>query len=216
MIPLNLLLILLDSETKFLGVKIYDEDFLELLLRFGFNAIVATIVIYFIYYRNMKKADYTFTYFVFNTLIFFLCYLMSSVKLSMGFAFGLFAIFSILRYRTDAIPIKEMTYLFIVISIAVINAITTKKVSYLELISTNFIIVFVSFFIESIWSKKDLKVLIVEYEIIENTHTTKEKVLLQDLQKRTGLDIHYFEIISTNYLRDSAKIKVFYKDQHQN
>ena len=149
-------------------------------------------------------------------MIFFLCYLMSSVKLSMGFAFGLFAIFSILRYRTDAIPIKEMTYLFIVISIAVINAITTKKVSYLELISTNFIIVFVSFFIESIWSKKDLKVLIVEYEKIENTHTTKEKVLLQDLQKRTGLDIHNFEIVSTNYLRDSAKIKVYYKDEHQN
>ena len=139
---------------------------------------------------------------------------MASVKLSMGFAFGLFAVFSILRYRTDPIPIKEMTYLFIVISIAVINAISLKKVSYVELLFINFVIVFLTNFIEAIWHKRQLKLMKVDYLGKENLHTNRHKYLMQDLQKQTGLDIQWFEITSCNLNKGTATIKLFYKEHN--
>ena len=203
----------LEADWKLFGLKFYDSDFLELITRFAFNTIVAVIIIYYIYYKHQKKSEYTFTFFVFNVLIFFMCYLMSSAKISLGFAFGLFAVFSVLRYRTNPIPIKEMTYLFIVIAISVINAVTTKKVSYVEILTTNFIIIFISYFVETIWYKRELKQIVIEYEKVENIHVIKEKTLMKDLQERTGLDIQWFEVISADYLKDSAKIRVFYRDQ---
>ena len=206
-------LLLLDADWKLFGLKFYDNDFLELITRFIFNTLVAIVIIYYIYYKHQKKSEYTFTFFVFNVLIFFMCYLMSSAKISLGFAFGLFAVFSVLRYRTNPIPIKEMTYLFIVIAVSVINAVTTKKVSYVEILTTNFIIIFISYFVETIWYKRELKQITVEYEKIENIHVSKQKTLMKELQERTGLDIQWFEVVSADYLRDSAKIRVFYRNQ---
>ena len=116
-----------EKDFRIMEIKFFDPDFYDFILRYGFNLIIAFLLLKFIYRADKKNKNYAFTFYVFNTLIFFLCYLMNNIKLDLGFAFGLFAVFSILRYRTISIPLKEMTYLFLVIGIAVINALTTKK-----------------------------------------------------------------------------------------
>lgn len=201
----------IDWEAKYFGVKIYDEDLVELMIRFAFNVLVSLVVIYFIYHKRYKKTNYTFTFFVFNVLIFFISYMMASVKLELGFAFGLFAIFSILRYRTDPVPIKEMTYLFAVISIAVINAITTEKVSYIELLTTNFMIIFVIYLVEKIWHTDSLNKMNIDLPNVEYAHTERQEELKNELIRITGLEVMKFEISSVDYAKGSMKIKIYYK-----
>lgn len=139
----------LDETSKFLGTKLFDtEDFLELLLRFGFHMIISITLVRYLYYPVARRKDYLFTYIMISVTIFFLCFLLENVKLQLGFALGLFAIFGIIRYRTNQIPIKEMTYLFVVIGIAVINALANKKISYIELIFTNLMILAVIYIVE--------------------------------------------------------------------
>ena len=108
--------------TEFFGIELIDvQDFWELLIRFAFNLFVILIGVRWLYYPMAKRKDYLFTYILISAVVFLLCFLLENVKLQLGFALGLFAIFGIIRYRTDAIPIKEMTYLFLVIGISVIN-----------------------------------------------------------------------------------------------
>lgn len=201
-----------DDDVRFLGVKLFDEDFWPLLIRFSFDFLVLIIIVRFLYYRKPGDRDYAFTFLIFNPLIFFVCYLMSSVKLEIGFAFGLFAVFSILRYRTLTIPIKEMTYLFAVITIAVINSMATKKVSYTELLFTNFSIIALLGYLEYAWYNNALKSTEVQYEIIENIKPEKLPDLLADLRTRTGLPIERVEVVRTDFLRDTARLKIFYRD----
>lgn len=201
-----------DDDVRFLGVKLFDEDFWPLLIRFSFDFLVLIIIVRFLYYRKPGDRDYAFTFLIFNPLIFFVCYLMSSVKLEIGFAFGLFAVFSILRYRTLTIPIKEMTYLFAVITIAVINSMATKKVSYTELLFTNFSIIALLGYLEYAWYNNALKYTEVQYEIIENIKPEKLPDLLADLRTRTGLPIERVEVVRTDFLRDTARLKIFYRD----
>ncbi|MEE9167091.1 MAG: DUF4956 domain-containing protein [Candidatus Neomarinimicrobiota bacterium] len=196
--------------------KVYDAHVWELIIGYGINFVVAFILIKLIYYRYWKNENYAFTYFMFNTLIFFVCYLLSSVQLSIGFAFGLFAVFTILRYRTDPIPIREMTYLFIVITVAVINAISGPIVSHLELFFTNFAIIALTFTLESYWHRFLLLERIIIYEKIENIKPENYRELMSDLRERTGLDIRRFEILRTDFLRDVARIKVYYADVNEN
>ncbi len=201
-----------DDDVRFLGVKLFDEDFWPLLIRFSFDFLVLIIIVRFLYYRKPGDRDYAFTFLIFNPLIFFVCYLMSSVKLEIGFAFGLFAVFSILRYRTLTIPIKEMTYLFAVITIAVINSMATKKVSYTELLFTNFSIIALLGYLEYAWYNNALKSTEVQFEIIENIKPEKLPDLLADLRTRTGLPIERVEVVRTDFLRDTARLKIFYRD----
>ena len=114
-----------------------SNELLNLLFRFAFNFTVAYIIIKLIYHRDHTNNDFVFTYFMFNSLIFFFAYILGNMNINIGFAFGLFAVFAILRYRTDPIPIKEMTYLFTVITIGVINALSRNEVSYSELLFAN-------------------------------------------------------------------------------
>ena len=210
----NILLQALATEeaARFLGVKLFDEDFWPLLIRFSFDFLVLIIIVRFLYYRKPGDRDYAFTFLIFNPLIFFVCYLMSSVKLEIGFAFGLFAVFSILRYRTLTIPIKEMTYLFAVITIGVINSMGTKKVSYTELLFTNFSIIALLGYLEYAWYNNALKSTEVQYEVIENIKPEKLPDLLADLRTRTGLPIERVEVVRTDFLRDTARLKIFYRD----
>ena len=200
------------SETfKIMDIKFYDSDFPDLLLRFFFNLLMTYLLLKFIYRSDKKNKNYVFTYYVFSTLIFFLCYMMNSVKLSLGFAFGLFAVFSILRYRTISIPMKEMTYLFLVIGIAVINALTTKKVSFVELTFTNIAVLSITFALERLWYREGLYERVIQYEKIENIKPENHAAMLEDLRKRTGLDIREFDIVETDFVRDIAKVRVYYK-----
>ena len=151
---MELLLILLDS-LEFLGTPVWDaEDFLKLLIKGTFNLGVVLLIVRYIYYPITKNKDYLFTYLLISLTVFLLCFLLDNVKLQLGFALGLFAIFGIIRYRTDPIAIKEMTYLFLVIGISVVNALANKKISYAELVFANLLIVFVTFGMERLWLLK--------------------------------------------------------------
>ena len=187
-------------------------DITNLIVRYAFNFIVAFIIIKVVYQKDNNNKDFIFTYFMFNSLIFFFAFILGSIEINMGFAFGLFAVFAILRYRTDPIPIKEMTYLFTVITVGVINALSAETVSYQAIIFTNSVIVILAYVLEKYWRDGLLIKRSVEYENIENIKPENHSVLLEDLKERTGLNIEYFEIQTVNFLRDTVKIKIFSKN----
>lgn len=198
------------------GSPIYDEGFVELIVRSFINLVVAFIIIKQIYYPVHNRKDYLFTYFIFNLLIFFLSYLLSGVKLQLGFAFGLFAIFGILRYRTEALAIKEMTYLFVVISVAVINALANKKISFSELIFTNIAIVTATYLLEKRWLLRHEVSKTILYENIELIKPDNRELLLKDLEERTGLKITRVQVGRIDFLRDTARVKIFFfEDENQ-
>ena len=189
----------------------FTQELINLIVRFGFNLFVTFIIIKLIYHRNHSNNDFIFTYFMFNTLIFFFAFLLSNIEINIGFAFGMFAVFAILRYRTDPIPIKEMTYLFIVITIGVLNALSNTEISYASLLFTNFSLVIMTYILEMNWQKNLLVKQSINYEKIENIKPENHDALLSDLKERTGLDILQFEIRKINFLRDTARINIYYK-----
>ena len=132
--------------------------------------------------------------------------------MEMGFAMGLFAVFGILRYRTEALPIKEMTYLFIVIGLAMINALTNKSISMIELIFTDLLIVGTTFGIETIWFNDHERSKNLVYEKINLVKPEREGELIEDLRNRTGLDIFKISIGKIDFLKDTADIKIYYKE----
>ena len=207
---MELLLILLDS-IEFLGTPLFDpEDFLKLIVKTVFNLIIITVIIRYIYYPVTKNKDYLFTYFLISMTVFLLCVLLDSVKLQLGFALGLFAIFGIIRYRTDPIAIKEMTYLFLVIGISVVNALSNKKISYAELVFANLMIVFVTYGMEKIWLLRHQSRKNITYEKIELILPEKREELIADLKARTGIDVIRVEIRRIDFLRDTANLRIFY------
>jgi len=207
---MELLLILLDG-LEFLGTPVWDaEDFLRLIIKGVFNLAVVLLIVRYIYYPITKNKDYLFTYLLISLTVFLLCFLLDNVKLQLGFALGLFAIFGIIRYRTDPIPIKEMTYLFLVIGISVVNALANKKISYAELVFANLLIVFVTFGMERLWLLKHETRKNIIYEKIELIKPENETELLADLKERTGIDIIRYEIRRIDFLRDIANIRIFY------
>ena len=190
----------------------FSSELLNLIIRFGFNLSIAFIIIKLIYHRNHTNNDFVFTYFMFNSLIFFFAFLLGKITINIGFAFGMFAVFAILRYRTNPIPIKEMTYLFIVITIGVINALSNSEVSYAALLFTNIALVSLTYFLETYWQKNLLARITIEYEKIENIKPENRDTLLADLKERTGLNIQSFEFRRINFLRDTARIRIYYKE----
>ena len=189
-----------------------SHELLNLIIRFGFNLSVAFIIIKLIYQRDHNNNDFVFTYFMFNSLIFFFASILGSITINMGFAFGLFAVFAILRYRTDPIPIKEMTYLFIVITIGVINALSGDEVSFGALLFTNTALVGLTYFLEKYWQNNLLASMNIDYEKIENVKPQNHEALLADLKERTGLNIQDFQFSRMNFLRDTVRIKIYYKE----
>ena len=139
-----------------------------------------------------------------------MCILLDSVKIELAFALGLFAIFGIIRYRTDPIPIKEMTYLFLVIGVSVVNALANKKISYSELLFANFLIVAVTYGLERIWLLRHETRKNIIYEKIDLIGPDKREELLQDLKTRTGIDVVRVEIRRVDFLKDIAYLRIFY------
>jgi hypothetical protein len=189
---------------------IHLDNFKELLLRFALNVTVVTIIVRVLYYPVARRKDYLFSFMLISILIFLLCFLLESVKLQIGFAFGLFAIFGIIRYRTLSIPIKEMTYLFILIGISVINALANKKISWAELIFTNLVLLFLVYGLERLWLLKHESTKQIVFERIDLIQPEKREELKKELEARTGLKINRIEIGKIDYLRDTARIMVHY------
>jgi len=195
---------------------IHVPDFLTLLLRFSMNILIVVVIVRGLYYPLAKRKDYLFTFIMISTVVFLLCILLESVKLQLGFAFGLFAIFGILRYRTNAIPIKEMTYLFVIIGISVVNALANKKVSLAELLFTNLVIMGIIYGIEKLWLLRHESSKVVVYEKIDMIKPEKYELLKKDLEERTGLKINRIEIGRIDFLRDTAKLVIHYYERDVN
>ena len=202
----------LPDNVNIAGIQIIDvTNFLELLLRFVLNTGVIVILIRWLYYSTTKRKDYLFTYILISTVVFLLCFLLESVKLQIGFALGLFAIFGIIRYRTNAIPIKEMTYLFLVIGVSVINALTSTDTSLADLLFTNIVIVFITFGLEKLWLLKHESSKSIIYEKINLIKPEKNAELLADLRERTGISkINRVETGRIDFLRDTCELTIYY------
>lgn len=209
-------LLLLADRLRLTGLEIMDlTDFTGLFLRFIFNLTVILVLVRYLYYTVAKRKDYLFTYMMISIVVFLLCYLLESVKLELGFALGLFAIFGIIRYRTDAMPIKEMTYLFVVIGITVINALANKKVSMAELLFANLVILFMVYGYEKIWLLKHESAKLIVYDRIDLIVPDRYDELLADLRLRTGLEmIRRVDIGRVDFVRDTCRLTIYYEEGH--
>jgi len=199
---------------KFFGMKLIDvDDFLKLIFKFAVNFFFMFITVRYIFYRNNRDKDYLFTFYIFNIITFFICVLFRKTSIEMGFAFGLFAVFGIIRYRTETIPFKEMTYLFIVIGLAMINSLANKKISHAEILFVDLMILATTFGIEAIWFNNHERSKLVVLEKIDLIKPENEASLITDLRDRTGLDIFKVSIGKVDFLKDVAEVKIYYKEQ---
>ena len=194
-----------------LGTQIAEgHGILVMLLRFAFNTFFVWLMIHGLYYPKSRRRDYYFTFMLISISIFFLIFLLGDVKIKVGFALGLFAIFGIIRYRTESMPVREMTYLFCIIALSVINALATP-VSYLELFIVNAIFVVATWLFESYILLKHVSSKLVQYDRIELIKPARKDELIADLQERTGLNITKVEVGAIDFLRDTAMLKVYYE-----
>jgi hypothetical protein len=186
--------------------------FSSLLAGFAVNLLVAFVIVRFIYYPANHNKDYVFTYLAFNTVIYFVMAFMTSAELSLGVGFGLFAIFSVLRYRTSTMSIREMTYLFVVIALPVINAMLIKGDDLLMLAAVDVIVVGMLWVLEREWGFHYEGQQAVRYDRIELITPDRRDQLLADLRHRTGLPVKRAEIGRINFLNDTAELRVFYDE----
>lgn len=209
---MNLLFDLLDPENV---ITTTSYGIVGLLGRFLINLLITGGIIRYLYYPQSKRRDYFFTFILTSTTIFMLLFLLDNVKIQVGFALGLFAIFGILRYRTDTLPIREMTYLFMIIGISVINALA-KDLGYIELATTNAIFILVTWLLESSNIIRHVSSKHIIYEKIDLIKPENSDLLLADLKQRTGLNIIKVEIGTIDFLKDTALLYVYYDSRDAN
>jgi hypothetical protein len=186
---------------------------MQLLIRFAFNAVVVWCIIHLLYFPKSRRLDYYFTFSLISLSIFFLIFLLGSVKLKIGFALGLFAIFGIIRYRTESMPVREMTYLFVIIAVSVINALGSPE-SYIELILTNALFLITIWLCERNRSLKHLSDKLIVYDRVELIVPDRRQELIDDLQKRTGIEIKKIDIGAIDFLHDTVMLKVYYETEN--
>ena len=202
------------EKIKWGSLEIIDfASFFELVGRFALNLIVILILVRWLYYTTARRKDYLFTYILISCVVFLLCYLLASVKLQIGFALGLFAVFGIIRYRTDAMPIKEMTYLFIIIAVSVINALADTESSVADILFTNVAIIAITFALEKTFLLKHESSKIINYEKLNLIKPENYNDLIRDLQERTGImKIKRIEIGKIDLLKDTCLLTIYYED----
>ena len=187
----------------------------RLLLHFFINLVFCGIIIHKLYYAKSKRRDYYFTFALISLSIFLMIFLLGSVKIKVGFALGLFAIFGIIRYRTEQMPVREMTYLFILIAVSVINALAVT-LSWGELILTNVLFVGCIWLFEDIPWIKHVSEKLVKYDRIDLIQPEHYDEMKADLEKRLGFPILRFEVGAVDFLKDVAMVKVFYEGDKVN
>ena len=192
------------------------QDFNSLLLRLGVNLFFLTVIIRFLYYPKTKRKDYLFTYYLIGTITFFLCFSLKKLDIDTGMGLGLFAIFGIIRYRTDAIEIKEMTYLFLIIGMSVVNSLASNRISVSEILLINSTVTLLTFGLENLWLLKHETRKIIIYERIDLIKPELHAEMRADLEERTGLKINRFEIGKIDFLRDVAQVRIYYYSTDQN
>jgi hypothetical protein len=196
-------------------IQWFSNDFYALLIRLGINLFFLTILIRFLYYAKTKRKDYLFTYFLIGIITFFLCFGLMQMDIDTGMGLGLFAIFGIIRYRTDAIEIKEMTYLFMVIGISVVNALASNELSISEVSVINITVLLVTFILENLWLMKHETRKTINYERIDLIKPDQHELLKADLENRTGLIINRVEVGKIDFLNDTAQVRIYYYADEQ-
>ena len=198
-----------------LDLQLFNKDVYTLLYRLLINLVFLTVIIRFIYYPKTKRKDYLFTYYMIGLITFFLCFALKKLNIDVGMGLGLFAIFGIIRYRTNPIEIKEMTYLFVVIGISVVNALAKKQISVTEVMILNSAVVILTGGLEYVWLLKHETRKTVVYERIELIKPEKYDEMLADLKERTWLKINRFEVGKIDFLNDTAVVRIYYYDGDQ-
>ena len=194
----------------FFGDSTVSVDIIALSSRYLLNLLSAIVLIRYIYYPKYKNKEFFFTFFLFNAVNFLICYLLSGAQIQMGFAFGLFAIFSILRYRTITVPIREMGYFFACIALALLNALVNFKMGMAFLMLGNVLIVGMIWFLERFTSLSHANFKMITYERIDLIKPEMRDAMIADLRNRTGLPIYRVDVIKIDFLRDTARIKAYY------
>lgn len=198
------------NQLSFLGVPLCDtQNLIHLLMRFAFNLIVAWIIVRFCYYRKSQRRDYVLTFMLFSSAMFMLIFLMENVNLQIGLTLGLFAIFGVIRYRTETVPVREMTYLFVVIATSVINGLALN-ISYAELFVADILIVGIMWLLESRLLLRHTSAKLVLYERIDLIVPERREEMIADLEQRLGIKIEKVEVGHVDFLRDVAFVKVYY------
>lgn len=183
---------------------------LSLLLHLGFNLLFVWGIIHFLYYRKSHRQDYYFTFLIISVSIFMIIFLLSGIKMKVGFALGLFAVFGILRYRTISLPVREMSYLFVLITLSVINALGTRlDWSVLAVANISFVILII--LADLILGHKRKGIKYIKYDRIDLCKKSKRKELIADIEERFELKVVNLQIGSIDCLKDMALIKVWYE-----
>ncbi len=192
------------------------DDIVNFTLGFLLNFVVALIIVRFIYYPRTKDKRFVFTFLAFNMIIYFVLSLMVSIQLGIGVGFGLFAIFSVLRYRTDPMPIREMTYLFIILALPVMNSTGMLESSWPQLMLANSMVILVLWLLENEWGFRYEVSKHIIYEKIELVPPTRRAEMIADLEARTGLKVKKVNVGKIDFLRDTAELQVFFAESDQN
>lgn len=200
------------EQISIMGVQLINfHNIGYLIVKLVIDIIFAFIILRLIFYPVYKEREYLFTTFIINITVFLICFLLGSIKLKIGFAFGLFAVFSIIRYRTEQIPIRQMTYMFTAIIVAVLNALADDGISFGELLLANLVVVVTIFILEkNILHSRDM-VKVIKYEKIDLIKPENYDKLILDLKERTGCNIQKAEVESINFLNDTAQVKIFFQ-----
>jgi cytochrome c biogenesis factor len=189
-------------------LDLFDKLGEKFFIRFLIDILTVAVLVGVVYFRNYRKKDHIFTFMMFNVVIFLITYMLNKVGMSFGAAFGLFAVFSILRYRTENISEKDMTYLFIVIAMGLINSVA--KATYFEMMILNGMIILIAWILDANLLWKADKFQLVYYEKIDLIKTQNYELLLKDLADRTGLNVYKVTVEEIDFLKDSASLKVYY------
>ena len=197
---------------EFLEVPLYDDDLLKLLVRLAFNLFFLWLIVLVAYHANPRKMNYVFMFVLMNIMVFFICFTLKKLDLGLGMALGLFAIFAIIRYRTNSIRVKEMTYLFIVIGLAVINSLSNKKTSYAELLFVNLAIFASTIFMEQLFSRRNLQSQTILFDNLDLLRPERRNDLIAELKERTGLDVKNVQVKQIDLPKKNAQIVAHYTD----
>ena len=207
--------------TEVAGSQIFDHitwmneaAVYQLLWRFILNFIVVGVIIHFFYYPKHYRRDYYFTFSLINVSVFLLIMLLGSVELKVGVVLGIFAIFGIIRYRTESVPIREMTYLFVIIAISATNALAVQ-LSIAEMLIANMLFILSTWLLEGVKWLRHLSCKLVLYDKIELITPDKKKELIADLEKRIGIHVAKVEIGHVDFLRDAVFLKVYYESKNR-
>lgn len=195
----------------FLETALFDQAaLLSLVARFALDLVVVVIIVHLIYFRAKPDGNFAFTFYVLNVLVFFVSYLMVGIDIGVGFAFGLFALFTIIRYRSVTLPVKEMSYLFAIVTVAIVNGLSQLGFSWSEVLFVDAAIIGTIWLLDRMWLPAQMGQEYLVYEKIQNVRPDANETLIADLRARTGLDIKSAQVGRLNFLNDTALVKIRY------